>query len=69
MVKHKNMVPTSPYKNTKNISIHGKIFTKCLLNTGRSHTTKAEKRSPHNQIGSSNNNNSNLDETCNPERE
>lgn len=44
MVKHKNMALTSFYKNTKNTSTHGKIFTKCLLNTGRSHTTKAARK-------------------------
>lgn len=65
MVKHKNMALTSFYKNTKNTSTHGKIFTKCLLNTGRSpYNQAARKRSPHNRVGPNNNNKSNLDETC-----
>lgn len=66
MVKHKNMALTSFYKNTKNTSTHGKIFTKCLLNTGLGLIQpKLQERSPHNRVGPNNNNKSNLDETCN----
>ena len=67
-----NIKTWHPPLSTKTLKIHlymGRFSQNAYWTLAGLIQPKLQERSPHNQVGPNNNNKSNLDETCNPERE